>query len=75
MNLVDHAFKISIVNVQKVIEVPRSRIKGLDNTSLIGMVKRINEISFVAVNQLQGEKFVPIGIPTICRYNLVPNLI
>ena len=33
-------FKIRIVNVQKVIEVPGSRIKGLDNISLTGMVKR-----------------------------------
>ena len=47
-NLFDHAFKIRIVNVQKVIEVPGSR-KGLDNSSLIVMVKRIHEVSFVAV--------------------------
>ena len=34
--LVDHAFKIIVnVNVQKVIKVPRSRIKSLDNVSLI----------------------------------------
>ena len=33
INLFDHAFKIRIVNVQKVIEVPRSRIKSLDNIS------------------------------------------
>ena len=45
----DHVFKIRIVNVQKVIEVPRSRSKGLDNISLILMVKRIHEVSFVAV--------------------------
>ena len=46
--LFDHAFKIEVVNVQKVIEVPRSRIKSLDNISLIVMVKRIHEVSFVA---------------------------
>ena len=36
-------FKIRVVNVQKVIEVPRSRIKSLDNISLIILVKRIHE--------------------------------
>ena len=45
--LFGHAFKIRIVNVQNVIEVPRNRIKGLDNIGLIVMVKRIHEISFV----------------------------
>ena len=30
--LFDNAFKIWIVNVQKVIDVPRSRIKNLKNT-------------------------------------------
>ena len=49
IDLFDHAFKIRIVNFQNVIEVSRSRIKSLDNISLIVMVKRINEISFVAV--------------------------
>ena len=46
--MINHVVKISIVNVQTAIEVPRSRIKSLDNISLIVMVKRINEISFVA---------------------------
>ena len=71
----DHAFKIRIVNVQKVIEVPRSRIKGLDNISLIVMAKRIHEISFVTVKNKSATRraqFVPIGIPTIWLYNLVP---
>ena len=45
----DHTFKIRVVNVQKVIEVPRSGIKSLDNISLIIMVERFHEISFVAV--------------------------
>ena len=74
-----HAFKIRIVNVQKVIEVPRSRIKGLVNISLIIMVKRIHEISFVVVKKnksaTRGEQFVLIGIPTICLYNLIEQLL
>ena len=37
VNLLDDALKIRIVNVQKVIEVPRRRIKSLDNISLIVM--------------------------------------
>ena len=49
INLIDHTFKIRVVNVQKVIEVPRSGIKSLDNISFIIMVKRIHGISFVAV--------------------------
>ena len=24
---------------------------------------------------MRGAHFVPIGIPTMCRYNMVPNLI
>ena len=31
-------FKVRIVNVQKVIQVPRSRIKGLDTISLINQI-------------------------------------
>ena len=45
-DLIDHTFEIRIVNVRK---VPGSRNKGLDNTSLIVMVKRVHAISFVAV--------------------------
>ena len=40
VNLLDDALKIRIVNVQKVIEVPRRRIKSLDNISLIVIVKK-----------------------------------
>ena len=47
--MIGHAFKIKIASVQKVIEVPKNRIKGLDNVSLNGMVKGAHEISFVAV--------------------------
>ena len=47
MNLIDHTFRIRVVNVQKVIEVPRSGIKSLDNISLIIMVKRIMVISVI----------------------------
>ena len=43
--MIDHTFKIRIVNVQKVIEVRGSRINSIDNTSLIAMVKRkINQL-------------------------------
>ena len=49
INLIDLAFKIRVVNVQKVIEVLGSRIKSLDNISLIFMHKEIHAISFVAV--------------------------
>ena len=51
INLIDHAIKIRIVNVQKVIEVPRSQIK-----SLIVMVKRIHEIFFtVSFENIDGR--------------------
>ena len=33
--MIDHTFKIRVVNVQKVVEVPRCGIKSLDNISLI----------------------------------------
>ena len=58
----------------KVIEVPESRIKSLDNNSLIAMVERIHKIAFVT-SATRGTKFVPIGIPTICVHNLVINQI
>ena len=51
INLIDHAF----VNVQKVIEVPRSRIKGLDKISLIVMVKRIHEKVQVGKDQENAQ--------------------
>ena len=51
----NHTFKIKVVNVQKVIEVHGSRIKSLDSISLIIMVKRIHEISFVAATR--GAQF------------------
>ena len=41
--MIDHTFKIRVVNVQKVVEVPRCGIKSLDNISLIIMVKRIHK--------------------------------
>ena len=40
---------VRVVDVQNVVEVPGIRIKSLDNISLIVIVKRIHEISFVAV--------------------------
>ena len=73
-----YAVKIKrVVFVQRVVEVPGSRIKNLDRISLIVMVKTIHEISFVAVTNksaTRGEQLV-FEIPTICVYNLVPNLI
>ena len=71
MNWIGHAFKISIVNLPMVIEVPRSLIKSLDYISLIVMVKIIHENK----SATRGAELVPIGIPTICLYNLVLNLI
>ena len=44
--MIEHAFTIRIVNVQNVIEIPESRTKSL---GLIVMVKRIQELSFLAV--------------------------
>ena len=38
INLIYHAFKIRLVNIQKLIEGPGSRIKYIDNVSLIVMV-------------------------------------
>ena len=46
INLIDYAFKIRTVYVQKVIEVPGSRIKSLDDIRLIFKVMRIHEIYF-----------------------------
>ena len=57
VNLFDPDFKIRTVNVQKVIEVPRSRIKSLDNISLIFIAKRIHELSFVTVQKIGGNLF------------------
>ena len=56
--MIDHIFKIRVVNVQKVIEVPGSRIESLDNISLIIMVTRIHEKVQVGKDQekAQSEK-------------------
>ena len=54
--MTDHAFKIRIVNVQKAVEVHGSRIKSLDNTCLVDMIKRISLNLFrssIKINQLR----------------------
>ena len=33
--MIDHALKVRIINLQKVIEVPRSRFKVLDNSLIV----------------------------------------
>ena len=40
--MIDHTFKIRVVNVQKVIEVPRCGIESLDNTNFL-LSPRIKE--------------------------------
>ena len=46
VNLFDHAFKIRIVNVKKVIEVPRSRIKSLDKTCFVNQIVGHNGLTW-----------------------------
>ena len=64
----DHAFKLRIANVQKVIEVPRSRIKSLDNISLIVMVKSIHQTLSVVVLFVLclGVIFFVLLAPYVC---------
>ena len=70
--------KIRIVNVQKVIDVPRSRIKSLDNISLIVMVKRIHKIFFfrssIKINQQrEGRNVYPSGFQIlVCKLTWFP---
>ena len=53
INLTDYAFNKIVINAQKIIEVPRSRIKSLNNINFIVMVKRILFRCNIRENQLQ----------------------
>ena len=68
INVTDHAFKIRVINVQKVIEVHGSRIKSLDNISLIAMVTLNLLRNSINLNHYKWAVFVPFGIQTFCLY-------
>ena len=54
----DHAFKLRIVNIEKVVQIPRCWVKCFNNFSLLNIRKKHYEISFTAeTNQLQEKHY------------------
>ena len=75
--MIDHVIKEGIINIQSVIQIPRSRIESFNNFRLVIIWKRQHEDGITEHKQISYKRGIvsTIGIPTICRYNLDPNLI